>query len=152
MITLEEYKLELLSSYTNEEEKEKRKEFLNRIYNDRYLERIISDTYSLIKDIYNTKYLEENKSTFDLNEEEPFDDISLDPSTKTISDKIFIDKEERYISELILKKVLKGINIEIIESINTANQTPSYKIEISSFPTNMLEIKENIFGESKTLK
>ena len=153
MITLEEYKLELLSIYDNEEEKEKRKEYLNRIFSDRYLERIISDTYDFIKGIYNTKYLEENKSSHLLNLEEAFDEITLDPSTNRCSDKIYIDNENKYISHLIITKTFKEIEIEVEEyKEKGVEDTTIYTLILKNFPTNMLEIKENLFGEAKLLK
>ena len=141
MITLEEYKQLLLSSYTDEEEKEKRKGYLKLVYNDRYLERIISDSYDFIKDIYSSKYLETNTYTKELDNEEPTDTIVLDPSSKKEVDTVYIAKDNKYISDLIVRYTLK--ETEVLLEDNT--------LTLKLLTENMSKIKEDLFGTSKVL-
>ena len=74
MITLNEYKNHLVSVYNwpidnTEVEIEKRRIHLNQNYEDEYLEKIINDTYSFIKDVLTSDAIERKYYKKDVNED-----------------------------------------------------------------------------------
>lgn len=116
MITLNEYKNHLVSVYkwpidNTEAEIEKRRIHLNQNYEDEYLEKIINDTYSFIKDVLMSDAIERKYYKKDVNED----------TTKSIylflhggysSDILYKDNDERIISRYIIQQVL-GNNLQI---------------------------------------
>ena len=163
MINLEEYKNVLVNIYryeidNSESKREERKELLNKRYSDEYLNKIITDTYNVIKSI------------FDISDN-GYCDISMDDDTTCYislnltggysSDILYIDSYGNIISRYILKETfgnLLSISVKEIEHDFDTGEPDiisfdySYSLYLQNFPTNMKEIKENLFGFSKIMK
>lgn len=121
MITLEEYKKYLISTYHQEydntlEKQKERKKRLEKNYSDEYLAKIIDNTYELVK-----KILEANEVIYynvELSGEDQ-DNISLNLIGGFNSDIIYKDIYGNLISKYILKetfgpKLCVSVNEEII--------------------------------------
>ena len=107
MISLEEYKKYLVNCYryeidNNSTSKNKRSIRLSYQYGDGILKRIILDTYSFIKDIFDSDTISMGYCEFEL-DEDTTSNIYLDICGGGYQDTVFIDLEERFISKYILK-------------------------------------------------
>lgn len=163
MINLEEYKNVLVNTYryeidNSESKKEERRELLNRRYNDEYLNKIITDTYHVIKNIFD---ISENGYCNISMDDDTTCYISLNLIGGYSSDILYIDSYGNIISRYILKETfgnLFSITVKEIE-YDFAEDDPdimsfdySYSLYLQNFPPNMKEIKENLFGTSKIKK
>lgn len=163
MISLEEYKNELIAVYryqidNNEIKREYRKEYLAKNYSDEYLERIINNTYDVIKTFFDISKdgfcdidMDEDTTTY----------ISLDLSGGYFSDRLYIDSLGNVISEHILKRTF-GNRLDVrvkVEEKDFDSDDPDivsfdyiYSLYLQGFPDNMEEIKESLFGVSRGIK
>ncbi len=120
MITLEEYKNILVNVHVyeydnNEEMCRQRRILLNRQMSDDYLKQIIRDTYSFIRDIFDSESIKEGYCSFDIQDNET-KYISLNLIGGYESDTLYKDYKDRIISKRILNKVLgKYCDIFVIE-------------------------------------
>lgn len=163
MIDLEEYKNVLINVYRYEidnceTQKIKRKENLNKYYCDEYLNKIISDTYSVIRTIFDkseTGYcnidMDDNTTRY----------IFLNLSGGWFSDRLYIDSYGNIISEYILKRTFGDMLVVELkeEEYDFETNDPdivsfnyTYSLYLQGFPKNMKCIKEDLFGTSKIKK
>jgi len=165
VINLEDYKNYLVSVHkypidNNEKKRLERMNHLNKSYSDDYLNKIINDTYSFIKDIFDKKDDECNYYSLDLDDDTTCF-ISLNLTGGWFSDRLYIDPNGNVISVYILHKVFGNqlsiwIKDEEIEFNTDDSDILSfdyrYSLYIQNFPKNMLEIKEELFGKEKIMK
>ncbi len=110
MGALEDYKNELVSTYkwpidNTEVEIEKRRQLLAKKYTDEYLEQIIFDTNSFIKDMLAADTIKHGYFKSAIDEDTTFY-INLNLHGGWFSDILYIDAKGRKISNYILRKVL----------------------------------------------
>lgn len=162
MINLEEYKNILISTYkyefdNTEEQKRKRKKYLEKYYSDEYLSKIINNTYTIIKRIFD---INEHGFCYIKIEDDMIHTISLNLVGGYHSDRLYIDINGNIISEYILKRTFgTRLSIDVnIEEHDIESDDPDiisfdyeYFLYMQGFPNNMREIKENLFGSSKVL-
>lgn len=164
MISLDEYKEYLINYHifnidSIEENKNKRTEYLSGHYSDKYLQKVIDNTYDFVKDIFASDTIQDGYCIFDADENSQ-SSIYLNTHGGYDSDKIFIDLQGRYISEYILKQVfgnyfciylkIEEIDYDVDEDI--VGIMYQYSLYMQQFPKNMDEIKENLFGKTKGLR
>jgi len=119
MVALDEYKNNLVSSYkwpmdNNKSEIENRKQLLTKKYSDQYLEQIISDTSSFIKDVLCSETLEHGYFISDIEEDTTsYIDLNLHGGYK--SDTLFIDSTGRIISEWLMKMTFGSGLITVVQ-------------------------------------
>ena len=166
IVTLDEYKENLISFYrwnidSSEEMRRKRAETLERKYSDQYLQKVIDDTYSFIKDIFASDTVKRGYCTVEVDEVSAISSISLGIHGGGDADKIYVDFQGRNISSYILHKVfgrkfssyLKIDEIELEPDLNdVVGVRVYYYLCMQSFPNNMDEIEESLFGKGKVLK
>ena len=130
-------------------------------YSDQYLQKIIDDTYSFIKDIFDSDTLKKGYCKFEADENSS-SSINLSIHGGGASDSIYIDLEDRNISRYLLKKVfgsyfsieLRTDDIEFNAGDDIYGIKCEYSLYMQGFPKNMDEIKEELLekGKQKTLK
>lgn len=163
IVTLDEYKEYLINFYrwdidSSKEMKKDRTETLEKRYPDQYLQKIIDDTYSFIKDIFASDTVKKDYCKFEVGENSS-SSISLGIHGGGYSDTIYIDLQDRNISERILHKVFGNhfiIWLQCEEEEYDAGDDITgvrcyYSLRMQNFPDNMDEIKEKLFGEVKKL-
>ena len=164
MITLEEYKEYLVNFYRVEydntpEKKKERREELARTYSDDMLNKVISDTYDFVEEIFNSNVQEKDCYLLKLK-----DDWSTDMNLRIVGgwsqDILYNDLNGRTISHYILQNTFKKSKVWMKEEIREFNDEEDleiigfdydYYLQIQKFPENMKEIKENLFGKGKQL-
>lgn len=165
MINLEDYKKYLVTVYkypidNNEKKRLERMNHLNESYGDDYLNKIINDTYSFIKDIFDKKDDECDYYSLDLDDDTTCG-IWLNLTGGWDSDTLFIDPEANIISRYILERTfgerfsvwVKDDEIEFdTEDPDILSFDYRYSLYMQNFPKNMLEIKEELFGKEKIMK
>lgn len=163
MITLEEYKDELVSVYRyeidcSEQKKEGRKEYLNQYYYDEYLNKIINDTYQVIHKIVDSSPI--SYYNIEMNDDTT-SYISLNLTGGFFSDRLYTDIEGNIISEHILKKTFGSslsVNLQVDEYERNSDDPDiisfdyRFSLYLQGFPKNMENIKKNLFGISKIKK
>ena len=166
IVTLDEYKEYLISFYrwnidSSEEMKNKRAETLARKYSDQYLQKVIDDTYSFIEDIFASDTIERGYCTVEVDETSAISSICLGIHGGGDADRIYVDFQDRNISSYILHKVFgkkfsSYLKIDEIELEPDENDVVGvrayYYLCMQSFPNNMDEIEESLFGKIKLLK
>jgi hypothetical protein len=165
MITLEEYKEYLINYYRYEidnndlKREERRKEFITK-YSNEYIQKIIDDTYQFIREIFESDTIDYGYYNHHL-EDDTTSYISLNICGGGFADTIFKDTNDRCISKYILRKVFGSHFMVYIkdDEIEYETEDPeimgincNYSLYMQEFPTNMKEIKENIFGSAYVLK
>ena len=163
MTTIDEYKEYLINYYrwpidNNEESKRKREVYLLSKYSDQYLQKIIDDTYNFIKDIFSSDTIKFGYCIFDANENS-ISYINLAIHGGGPSDNIYIDLEERNISEYLLKQIFgKFFSIELREDVfeyeadeDIIGIRYKYSLYMQGFPQKLDEIKEKFFCKNKKL-
>lgn len=163
MISLNEYKNKLVNSYNwpidnTESEREKRRQLLTKKYSDEYLEQIISDTNSFIKDVLSSETLEYNyfKSKID-DDTTSYIDLNLHGGWK--SDTLFIDVTGRIISKFLIQQIFGSdllIDVKEDEFEDTSDEDIlsyyyRYYIYIQGFPSNVSELKKMMLSDEKKL-
>lgn len=163
MITLDEYKEQLISYYRWEydntlEKKEERKKYLLRKYDDMYLQKIINDTYDFIKDIIYSEQVKEGVYRLDFNEYSQ-DDIWLNISGGGSSDIIYHDNNGRDISRSILIKFFSKYSPNFcVEFISEEKEYESgdiigvyyeYYLRMQSLPKNIEDVKKEMFTRTR---
>ena len=164
METLENYKNHLINHYVYEydnstEKRLKRKVLLERKLSDEELSKIITDSYSFIKDIFKNPTLEHGYCSYEL-ELDTTEYISLNLVGGYHSDILFTDDNHRLISRYILKKVFGPqfmiyVNEEL-EDFKTDDPDIvcydyRYYLYMQGFPNNLKEIEESLFPKNKIL-
>lgn len=162
MISLEEYKKVLISHYRYEcdntlEKRKLREKELEKKYSDEYLNKIINDTYKVIKKIFNE--IEYSYFEISLNGDTT-SYISLNLIGGYFSDRLFIDTDDNIISTYILKKTfgsrliveLKTDEYEITDDPDIMSFSYIYSLYMQGFPKDMKSIKEELFGKNKIKK
>lgn len=161
MIGLIDYKNYLINKYSyeidnNDIKRNNRKQHLIKYYSDEYLEKIINDTYSVIREIFdreNQEYF--NIKLYDYNNVAY---VSLNLHGGWFSDRLYIDSNNRIISEYILKhifgnKICIFVNEEEYRFDSCDPDIVSFNYEnfliLQNFPDNMSEIKKNLFDDPK---
>lgn len=160
MISLEEYKNYLISSYRYETDntEEKRKErsiILESLYSNEELERIINDTYDFINDMLNSETIEFGYYK-EILDNKKIEYIFLNSIGDAFADIIYYDKNNRRISKYImhyifgkyLDIVVRYVDVEkydkddyiVIERINY--------LYIQNFSNNLKDVKDNLFVKS----
>lgn len=167
IVTLDEYKESLINFYrwdidSSKEMKKDRAETLERRYPDQYLQKIIDDTYSFIKDIFASDTVKDGYCTVEMDENSSLhSSISLGIHGGGYSDRIYTDFQGRNISNYILHKVFGrefSSDLETHEIVMEPDENDVvgvryyYYLSMQHFPNNMDEIKEKLFGKSKVLK
>lgn len=171
MITLEEYKRALISRYRYkiddcESRRLKREEILNRDYPDEYLNKVISDTYSVIRDIFDIDTIKYGYCKIDLRNTGVLNDISSKELSLNLvggfsSDTLYIEESGRIISHYILEQTFGKYLIisEDVDEIEFETDDPDilsydyhFYLYLQRFPDNMDEIKKDICGVSKIKK
>ena len=163
MITLEHYKNYLINHYYYQydnslEKRVRRRVDLDTNYGDEYLSQIIDDSYSFIKDLFEDPSLDNGYVSYEV-EEDNTKYISLNLVGGHFSDVLYTDHNNRTISSYILKKELPNVSIDIkeeLEEFDTGDDDilsydHRFYLYLQSFPKNMNEIKDNLFG-NKVLK
>ncbi len=163
MTTLDEYKEYLINYYrwpidNNEDRRKERAIYLSERYSDQYLQKIIDDTYSFIKDIFLSDTIKKGYCMFDV-DENPSSYIKLAIHGGGFSDNIYIDSEKRCVSEYLLKRIfgeyliveLRENEIEYESGDDIFGIRCEYSLYMQGFPQNVDEIKEKLFGKNKKL-
>ena len=163
MISLNDYKNRLIERYSwpvdnTELEIEKRRQLLTKKYSDDYLEKIISDTNSFIKDVLSSETLE-----YDYYESEIDEDtttyIDLDLHGGWSSDVLYIDSTGRIISHGLISqffdnKIQMYIKCDEIEDTSDPDILSfyyRYYIYMQGFPTNINDLKISMLNDEKKL-
>lgn len=164
MLTLEEYKMLLINTYryeidNNDAKRKERSISLSKQYGDSYLQKIITDTYEFINDIFSQDTINNGYCSFPL-AENTTSYISLNLVGGYYSDTLFTVLNNKIISESILENIFgKKFYIEVEEEeidFETNDEDIIsfdciYSLYMQGFPDNMQEIKEKLFGKSKLL-
>ena len=160
MIAIEEFKNMLTEEYTGN--KKDIMEQFERVYSDNYLQKIIDDTYSLVKEILDY-FIKTDCFVFeDTNDFKKHTGvIYLTGSDFEIKDKLYVVSEDRIISTRIMKKVFgESLNISNSrryswfedERENEDDDWCVYTTKIIGLPTDKFdEIRKELFGKSKSL-
>lgn len=156
MITLEEYKTRLLDFYRypidSTQEKRKEREFLlKRQFSDKFLKKILNDTYSFAKDVVNSDTVKHNYCSFDIEDDNSFG-IFLNISGGGNSDYIYEDSKSRLISDYILRKIFGNmfyieVKVDEIErecEDDVLSFDYHYCLYMQGFPKDLDEIKEKL--------
>lgn len=165
MITLDEYKDYLVNWYkyeidNTEERRNERKEYLNRVYNDDFLQKIIDDTYTFIRQIFDSSTIKKDYCSFPLNNDSPKYISCPYIVGGGFSDIIYIDLDGKFISRYILKYVLgKSLCVSLIDEEIPFDADDEdiisfdymYYLYLQGFPKNLQELKENLFGNNKAM-
>jgi len=162
MISLEEYKKMLIDYYryecdNNLEKIELRKKELDKKYSDEYLNKIIEDTYNVIKMI-----LEKQPNSFIIEmDDDTTTYVNLNLIGGYFSDRLYVDSYGKIISESILKKVFGSqLNVVVMdEEIELKDNDPDivsfdyeYSLYLQGFPENMENMRKELFGKNKVKK
>lgn len=160
MISLSDYKEHLINSVMCEFDdddfhKNERSEILSKRYDDKFLNKIIKDTYLFVQDILNSDTLEYGFCKIKLkNDITRF--ISLNLVGGYYSDKLYVDCNNRVISDFILKNIFgDSISIDVREEevpfpcdekdlFCIMSYDYCYWLFIQGFPKNMNDIKKKI--------
>ena len=159
MISLDEYKKMLIGYYRYEcdndlEKIELRKKELAKKYSDEYLNKIIEDTYNVIKVIF-----EKQPNSFIIEmDDDTITYVNLNLIGGYFSDRLYIDPYGKIISESILKKVFgsqlavvvmdEELEIEDADS-DIVSFDYKYLLYLQGFPENMEGIRKRLFGKNK---
>jgi hypothetical protein len=159
MITLEEYKEHLIGYYKYEIDnsdikiRERARTLLAR-YNDEYLGKIINDTYDFIKEILYSEEISNGFYNLDLDDDTTMF-VSLNITGGGYADTLYVDPSGRIISRYILRQVFgESLEVDIKENIreleedNVISYLYDFKLYLQGFPSNMGEIKKQLFGET----
>lgn len=165
-MTLAEYKKSLIDYYRYEfdnceSKRLEREEILSRNYSDQYLNKVISDTYSLAREIFDMETVKAGYCEIELKLDSYSnwsEVISLNLLMGHSSDELYYETNDRIISKYILKKIF-GKNIMIYDDVDEldlemddlgiVSYAPYPYLYMQNFPNNMEEIKKNIYGISK---
>lgn len=168
MITLEEYKKYLIEYYRYEYDNsiEKRLErtlLLGRKFNDLLIQKIINDTYDLIKEVLDSDEAKNGYCKFELDEDST-SYISLGLVGGYFTDILFKDNKGRIISRYIMQKVFGSyFYIDVTEEeyyftdeddfdgVDIIGVDCHYSLYMQGFPNNLDEIKNDLFGETREL-
>lgn len=159
MITVAEYKKKLTTLNSNEldnlvtskKKLEQKRYYIERYYNDYFLNKIINDTYDFIKQIIcdlKTDYYK-IKLGRDITPNIPLELIG-----PYFCDRLYVDTNNRIISALILKHVF-GKNFIVAHNID---ENEEYDFDyngflyLQGFPKDMSKIKMKLFGIKKIRK
>ena len=155
MINLARYKNDLINYYRDEddnnfEKREKRRETLNKHYDDNFLARIIDDTYDFLHDLLNNESIKNGYYYLPLEEDTIFY-ISLGLSGGYSSDYIYVTPGNRLVSKYIVKKELgQNFYFEMDEKESTTDSQTNieYYLYMRNFPLEIKQIKEKLFGKT----
>jgi len=160
MLTLDEYKEELISKYRYEidnsvAKKQGRLIYLEHRYSDEYLNKIIEDTYKVIRQILDMDSLKYGYCTIKM-DDDTTSYISLDLTGGWFSDVLYEDAEGHIISNHILKKAFgKLLSVTVKENETLFSEEDdiisfnySYDLYMQGFPKNIQSIKDNLFSEN----
>lgn len=164
MIDLNNYKNYLINNYhykidNSLEKRAQRRVYLDTYYPDEYLSKIVDDSYSFIKDIFNDPSLEKGYISYEV-EEDTTKYISLNLVGGYHSDTLYTDNNDRTISKYILKKTFgSSLIVDIKEDLHEFDTGDEdlisfdhrYSLYLQGFPNNMEEIKRDFFS-NKVLK
>ena len=160
MISLKDYKEMLVNTHVyeydnNEEMRRQRRILLDKQMNDEFLKQVIRDTYSFIKDVFDSDTISKDYCSFEIDENET-KYISLNLIGGYESDTLYKDLKGRVISKRILNKLLGNYaNIFIrddeipFETNDPDIVSYDYRvtINISGFTKNVHEIRYEILGD-----
>ena len=162
MITLEEYKEQLINTYrydidNTDEKREERIKELAWKYPDEYLARIIDGTTEFLKEMFSSDDIKNGYYLYGIGEDTTAY-LSLNIVGGGMQDTVFTDKGGRVISSRILKNIfgnhfhIEVKNDELYEEtdegcITIVGISNTYSLYLSGFPDNMDEIRKQLFGE-----
>ena len=131
------------------------KEDIPGYYSNELLSTIINDTYDVIKEIVENRETDEYVIT--LNGDRPIEHICLDSSECVSSDIVYIDKNGRLISKIIIQDAF-FVGTRILKSqtklalVERCPRERFYELKLSNLPENLEDLKEDLFGTTKKLK
>lgn len=167
MISLGEYKEVLVNRCRyacddNDIKRKERREYLDKHYSDEYLNKIINDSYNVIRTIFDIS--EKGYCLIEL-EDSKINGISLNLTFGWISDRLYIDNCGNIISSYILRRVFgEGLSISDKEKIyddysddddldfDIVSFYYRFYLYLQNFPEDMQSIKEELFGVSKVIR
>ena len=159
MISLDEYKKILIDYYRYEcdndlEKLELRKKELAKKYSDEYLNKIIEDTYNVIKIIF-----EKQPNSFIIEmDDDTTTYVNLNLIGGYFSDRLYVDPYGKIISESILKNIFgPQLIVDVMdEEIQLEDEDSDivsfdykYSLYLQGFPENMEDIKKELFEKNK---
>lgn len=162
MISLNEYKEYLVDKYNyeidnNEEKREYRNRLLSTMFEDAFLEKIISDTYEFVGDILNSTAINDGYYIIQVNDDET-SYISLNLIGGYPSDTLYKDNNGRIISRYIISDVFNNefsmyVNQDDVtfEEDDIVSTYCNYALVVHIFSKDINKIKNELLGKTKQI-